>query len=68
MTWDCASACVVLALAYLLFMVHCINARQQRMEEYGMAAVRVATVVAGGAVVSPFLQTWRGMPQTPGRQ
>ena len=47
------------AFLYLVYVCHAMHRRQQRMEEYVTAAVRVGTVMAGGAAVGPALQMVR---------
>ena len=54
-----ALAALAAAFMYLVYVCHAMHRRQQRMEEYFTAAVRVGTVMAGGAAVGPVLQLVR---------
>ena len=54
-----ALAALGAAFLYLVYVCHAMHRRQQRMEEYFTAAVRVGTVMAGGAAVGPVLQLVR---------
>ena len=62
-----ALAALGAAFLYLVYVCHAMHRRQQRMEEYVMAAVRVGTVMAGGAAMGPVLQMARAaMGAAPG--
>ena len=56
-----ALAALGAAFLYLVYVCHAMHRRQQRMEEYFTAAVRVGTVMAGGAAVGPALQLVRAV-------
>lgn len=47
------------AFLYLVYVCHAMHCRQKRLEEYVTAAIRVGTVMAGGAAVGPALQLFR---------
>lgn len=45
----------VLAVLYLVYICHLMHKRQERVEQYVMAAIRMGTVLAGGAAISPLM-------------
>ena len=58
MVWDALqlSATVVAgAVLYLVYICHLMHKRQERVELYVMTAVRMGTLLAGGAAINPFM-------------
>ena len=62
-----SAALGVVAAFYLVYICHQMDERQERAEQYITVAIRMGTVMAGGAAISP-LMSFLQQPHVPPRR
>lgn len=65
--WQAAAILLGLGFLYLVHICHLMHRRQERVEQYLVAAMRVGTVLAGSAAVGPLMSFFQ-MPPAPRRR